>query len=171
MERKPVENGYSIDIKKGHSPINDAIVEFLKYQVRGNVLDVGCNSGYLLDELRQSFSAARYTGIDASMQMVQLARAKGLDVWQASATDLPYDDQSFDTVVLSCILEQIPDWKAAVSEARRVGRRVIGINPYPGSPWGVIQGFVKSVIFPEEIQMLGGTVERFDNDRYYFEFV
>jgi len=63
-----------------------------------------------------------------------------------------------------CVYDEAEAAKGLGGEAKRVGRRVIGINPYPGSPWGKIGGWVKSVIPPEFKY-----VERFDKDRYYFE--
>ena len=154
---------YKCRIERGHTDINDRIIAFLKSRVKGELLDVGCNSGYLLEEVGHG------TGIDASAEMVERGKHLGLDIYHGWAHELPFEDKVFDTVVLSCILEQIPDWKAAVTEAKRVGKRVIGINPYPGSPWGIIHGFVKSVISPDEMQEMGAIVERFDQDRYYFE--
>jgi hypothetical protein len=80
------------------------------------------------------------------------------------AEKLPFKDKEFDTVVLSCVLEQCEMPQEALQEAMRVGKRVIGINPYPGSRWGKIGGWVKSVIKPNFKY-----IEKIDDERYYFE--
>jgi SAM-dependent methyltransferase len=156
--------GYSIKIERGHSPINDGIISFLKERLENlkphRWLDVGCNTGWLIESLGYG------DGVDASEQLVQVAISRGLSVQHAWAESLPFPDKTFDVVVLSCILEQTEDWRKALAEAKRVGRLVIGINPYPGSPWGVIGGYVKSVIPPSE---MGGVTTPLDRDRYYFE--
>ena len=153
---------YNVVIEKGHSPINDAIIEFIAARIKGKYLDVGCNTGFLLESVPGGY------GADASPIMVGIAVAKGLPVILADAENLPFKDKEFDTVILSCVLEQIEDWQQSFNEAKRVGKRVIGINPYPGATWGKIWGWVKSIIPPEEI---GGTIIPFDHERYYFEVV
>jgi SAM-dependent methyltransferase len=156
-----MSNHYNVVIEKGHTSVNDAIIKFIGAQITGRYLDVGCNTGYLLETVPGGF------GIDASPIMVDLAMEKGLPVRLANAEKLPFKDKEFDTVVLSCVLEQTEDWKQALNEAKRVGKRVIGINPYPGSTWGKIWGWVKSIIPPEEIE--GALIMPFDRERYYFE--
>lgn len=155
------ENNYSTIIERGHHPINDRIIDFLKPKIQGRWLDIGCNAGWLLSEVPFG------TGIDASIKMVELAKLKGLRVFHGSADALPFNDGEFDTVVMSCVLEQCKDWKKAFKESKRVGYVIIGINPYPGSRWGVIGGCVKSIIPPDEME--DTYIERFDDERYYFE--
>lgn len=153
----PETNNYNVIIERGHTEINDRIIDFLKTKIKGKFLDVGCNTGWLVKELPNG------TGIDASVNMVN--RAKDFRIIYGWAEKLPFKDKEFDTVVLSCVLEQCQRPEIALQEALRVGKRVIGINPYPGSPWGKIGGWVKSIIKPSNFKY----TEKFDNDRYYFE--
>ena len=155
-------NCYNVIIEKGHTPVNDAIIQFIGAQIKGRYLDVGCNSGFLLETVPNGF------GVDLSPLMINIAMEKGLPVQQANAEKLPFKDKEFDTVVLFCVLEQTENWKQALSEAKRVGKRVIGINPYPGkSRWGKIGDWVKSIIPPEEIE--GALILPFSENLYYFE--
>jgi len=155
---------YDVIIEKGHAPVNDAIIKFIAAQIKGRYLDVGCNTGFLLETVPNGL------GVDLSPVMVDIALAKGLLVRLADAEKLPFKDKEFDTVVLSCVLEQTENWKRALSEAKRVGKRVIGICNYPDkSQWGRIgeNPWVKSIIPPEEIK--GAHIMKFDELRYYFE--
>jgi|WetSurMetagenome_2_1015567.scaffolds.fasta_scaffold12129_6 ubiquinone/menaquinone biosynthesis C-methylase UbiE len=159
-----MSNHYNVVIEKGHSPVNDAIIKFIASQIRGRYLDVGCNTGFLLEIVPNGF------GVDLSPLMIDIALKKGLPVQLANAEKLPFKDKEFDTVVLSCVLEQTEDWKKALSEAMRVGKRVIGICNYPGkSQWGRIgeNPWVKCITPPEEIE--GALIMPFDYERYYFE--
>ncbi|HEY8639897.1 MAG TPA: class I SAM-dependent methyltransferase [Solirubrobacterales bacterium] len=68
-------------------------------------LDIGCGTGEATLFLAREFPAARVRGIDFSEEMVQIAQAKvGLDpegriaFKAADASDLPYDEDSFDLV-------------------------------------------------------------------------
>lgn len=89
------------------------------------VLDVGCGNGRLY-ELFQG-AEVRYTGVDASARMVEIARGRwrdsGAQFLKASALNLPFPDHSFNVVVLAAVLHHIPgkDLQARVmSEAARV---------------------------------------------------
>jgi SAM-dependent methyltransferase len=146
---------YNCVIERGHNEINDRIIDFLKTKIKGRYLDVGANTGWLLREVEGG------TGIDSSPLMVE--KSGGL-VKLGKAEKLPFKDKEFDTVVLSCVLEQCEMPQEALQEAMRVGKRVIGINPYPGSRWGKIGGWVKSVIKPNFKY-----IEKIDDERYYFE--
>ena len=152
---------YTLVIDRNINKMNDDIFDALKPKISGRWLDVGCNVGVMLDEVPNG------TGVDASETMVAEALRRGRDVRLANACNLPFLDKQFDTVVLSCVLEQIPDWRRALDEAKRVGHKVIGINPIPGSQWGKIQGAVKSIIPPDE---MGGEITYPPIDgKYLFE--
>ena len=84
------------------------------------VMEVGCGTGLILEPL--SGIASRTTGIDLSRGMIEKAAARGLNVGQASATDLPFEDESFDCVVSFKVLAHIPDIAQAVAECARVTR-------------------------------------------------
>ncbi len=158
---------YRAVIDRGWSPQNDAIHDFLVPRVSGHWLDIGCNSGWMLSDIPNG------VGVEPSLFLVELARAKGLDVHHAWAEELPFPSASFDLAVIACVLQIVEGWRGALSEARRVATRVIGILPYPGTPWGITGGkhrWVRSVIDPAELIKLGATIEHdIAEDMYFFE--
>jgi ubiquinone/menaquinone biosynthesis C-methylase UbiE len=54
--------------------------------------------------------------------MLEKARARGLDVHEASATELPFEDESFDVVCSFKVLAHVPDIGKALAEIARVTR-------------------------------------------------
>ena len=54
--------------------------------------------------------------------MLERARARGLDVVEGSATDLPFDDASFDVAYSFKVLAHVPDLDRALAEMARVVR-------------------------------------------------
>ena len=84
----------------------------------GRLLDVGCGTG-----ARTAGLAERgwdVTGVDLSADMLRRARERGLDVIQADAAVLPFDDATFDAVVSTWTHTDVPDFAAVVREVARV---------------------------------------------------
>jgi SAM-dependent methyltransferase len=85
-----------------------------------SVLEVGCGPGR--DGVAITAAGFRYTGTDLSPGMVGAARAAGLEAHVASATDLPFDDDTFDAAWSMSTLMHLDDseLEAALSEITRV---------------------------------------------------
>jgi SAM-dependent methyltransferase len=82
--------------------------------------DVGGGTGnYALALQREGW---RPVVVDRSAAMLAHAVAKGLEVVQAVAERLPFDDESFDAVMMISMLHHVDDPDAALADARRVLR-------------------------------------------------
>jgi ubiquinone/menaquinone biosynthesis C-methylase UbiE len=110
----------------GHNPFQSAreIKENEKETLRllhtttGSILDVGCGMGDLL----LHFPHRECMGVDISEDYLTVARERGLEVVQAEAESLPFDDDSFDVVVGTDILEHVFDMNQVAAEMVRVAR-------------------------------------------------
>ena len=91
-----------------------------------SVLDLGCGNGALLKYLADH-NDTRGRGIEIDEQAIYACVARGLSVsHQDIDNGLPeYNDSSFDYVILNECLQQIIQPHRALSEAARVGRKVI----------------------------------------------
>ena len=79
------------------------------------LLDVGCGTGWLAEHFSD------YTGIDGSPEAVAAAQGKGRSIIQGDVDEpLPFEDATFDGVVLKDLLEHVTDPVAVVREAHRV---------------------------------------------------
>lgn len=104
-----------------HRMVDDLEVELVERFARGkSVLEVGCGTGLLLGRVAQFAHTAH--GIDLSTGMLARARARGLQVAQASATALPFDDASVDVAYSFKVLAHVPDIAGALREMARVVR-------------------------------------------------
>jgi ubiquinone/menaquinone biosynthesis C-methylase UbiE len=109
-----VEGGY-------HDLIDDLEIDFLARFARGaTVLEVGCGTGLLLERIVRFARHAR--GVDLSPGMLSLAKERGLDVLEASATDLPFPDASFDVTCSFKVLAHVVEIERALGEMTRVTR-------------------------------------------------
>ncbi len=98
------------------------------------VLDLGCGRGGIAERL---YTRAWWTGIDPDWQSVQEHRVAILPRGQANANWLPFEDQSFDLVVASWVLEHLAAPQAAFREISRVLRsegRFIFLTPNARHP-------------------------------------
>lgn len=86
------------------------------------VLDLGCGAGYGTAELAAQARCA--IGIDASREAASHARSAyplaNVRFVCASATALPFADASFELVTAFEVIEHVVDWRALLTEARRV---------------------------------------------------
>src|SRR3954452_2334013 len=79
------------------------------------LLDVGCGTGWLAEHFSD------YTGIDGSAEAVAAAQTKGRSIVHGDVDQpFPFEDASFDGVVLKDLLEHVADPVAVVREAHRV---------------------------------------------------
>jgi SAM-dependent methyltransferase len=86
------------------------------------VLDVGCGPGALTTELVTRLGGRSVTAVDPSAPFVEAARERhpDVDVRQASAEDLPFDDRAFDAALAQLVVHFMPDPVAGLAEMRRV---------------------------------------------------
>ena len=112
------------------------------------VLEIGCSSGYRLLWLQENLGL-KCVGIEPSDQAVKIARDKGIEVYQATAESLPFEDTSFDLVIFGfCLyLCDRADLFRIAQEADRVLRN-------PG--WLAILDFFSSTPFAHPYHHLEG---------------
>jgi ubiquinone/menaquinone biosynthesis C-methylase UbiE len=115
------------DRRDGHDPggyhdlLDELEVGFVERFGRGrDVLEVGCGTGLLLR--RMAGFARSVRGVDLSPGMLERARARGLEVVEASATDLPFAADSFDVACSFKVLAHVRDIQRALAEMTRVVR-------------------------------------------------
>ncbi len=113
--------------------IEDALAEQRGLQI----LDIGCGTGATMDRLKQ-YGAVQ--GVDLSEIPLNFSRRRGhTSVLCASATELPFENESFDLVTALDVIEHLDDDVKGLSEIRRVlqpGAPAIIFVPAFQSLWG-----------------------------------
>ncbi len=93
-------------------------------QASGRVLEIGIGSGLNLPFY--SPAVTKLTAVEPSAKLCAMSRQKiralafPVELVQRSAEELPLDDRSIDTVVITWVLCSIPDPLRALREMRRV---------------------------------------------------
>jgi methionine biosynthesis protein MetW len=90
------------------------------------ILDLGCGNGDLLQLLSERRSA-KVQGVEVNNDAIHACVEKGLSVFHSDIdSGLPYyPDQSFDYVILNQSLQEAKKVETVISEALRVGKKVI----------------------------------------------
>ncbi len=99
-----------------------ALKEFIP---EGKGLEVGVGTG------RFAAPLGIRIGVEPARAMAEIARKRGIEVYEGRAEDLPFGDSSFDFVLIVVTICFVQDPVQALKEARRVlrpgGRIIIGI--------------------------------------------
>ncbi len=104
-----------------HALIDDLEIDIVRrYGTGMDVLECGCGTGLLLERI--GTFARRASGIDLSPGMLDKARTRGLDVREASVTDIPFPDDTFDVTCSFKVLAHVEDIRGALAEMSRVTR-------------------------------------------------
>lgn len=106
-------------------PVVQRFIEHYGWTPSSVVLDVGCGKGFFLHDLRTLLPGITVAGIDISSYAVENAMEDVTSFLRTgNATELPYPDKSFDTVVAINILHNLkrPDCLRALREIMRVTR-------------------------------------------------
>lgn len=114
------------------------VIDEFTRNAHGKVLDVGSGPGR--DGLLLKQAGLEVMCLDASEQMVLLAKERELNAMQGDFCDLPFEDESFDDVWAYTSLLHIPkaDIGTALSEINRV------LKPGGAFGLGMIEGDTES---------------------------
>ena len=101
------------------------ILEELKKDDFEDLLDVGCGTGPMVELLASEFPDRRYTGLDLTPRMIEVANAKDIENAHfvvGDAENLPFDDASFDAVICANSFHHYPNPQAFFDGVARVLR-------------------------------------------------
>jgi len=133
--------GYQIDIKNffngqarlwdslqaKYRPSPEELMQSLHLRRGENLLEIGCGSGWLLNELASRIAPGRLFALDFSREMLKETTAKKFDyplvVISADATDIPLPDRSLDRVLMVNTFSQFPHPTKVIGEVARVLRK------------------------------------------------
>ncbi len=144
------------------------LLDYLDVQPSDKILDAGCGEGFylmLLDELY----GCQIVGLDNDPQILERAKRwvgekSNVKFVVGGVTKLPFEDESFDKIILSEVLEHVPDDRQALNEVYRVLKKggTLGITvpnhdyPFLWDPFNWIREHLRLGHFDPESGFFGG---------------
>ena len=101
------------------------------------VLDAGCGEGFVSSYLKQRHPGWQVTGVDANAPAIAYAQAHfgaAVTFQTGNVYALPFEDDAFDAVLCSEVLEHLARPAAAVCELKRVARQGVVLT-VPREPY------------------------------------
>jgi SAM-dependent methyltransferase len=99
----------------------------IEFPEGARVLEIGCGTGAVTRRLAQWPNVAHATGVDPSKVFVSRARKLAQDIRNLSFEEgdgrrLPFDEETFDVVVVHTVICHVPQPEQLIAEALRVMR-------------------------------------------------
>ena len=116
--------------KRGLIYRNNFLYRKISNRLNGRCLDFGCGIGDMLAYRSNTI------GVDINKENVGYCKSIGLECYQIEDGTAPFDDESFDSILLDNVLEHVVDPKSVIREAYRLckfgGTFVIGVPGIKG---------------------------------------
>jgi len=114
-------SSHPIDVASRKMAIK-AVTKYLAANPQSTILEIGCSSGFLLEELANTFPSASITGADVVKEPLYRLHKKlpKLPLLRFDLLSCPLPKESFDIIIMLNVLEHIGDDKLALSNAYKL---------------------------------------------------
>ena len=144
--------------------ISPALREKVISMASGRVLEIGVGTG---QNIKYYLPDCDVIGIDFSPRMLDKARQKlnrakaRIQLLEMDAQDLQFADNTFDTVIATCVFCSVPDPIQGLQEAKRVckadGKIILLEHVRSNNP---ILGWFMDVVNPISLHVVGSNINR-----------
>lgn len=109
--------------------LNQACIQFILDQISSSdakILDVGCGGGFMLNKLAERFPNAQLTGFDIK----EPEHHDKFEFVGGNVELLPFENDSFDVVISSHLVEHLIELEVCLNEMKRVAKKkLIVVTP------------------------------------------
>ena len=123
--------------------LSQAVIRVLRRRVQpgGQLLDVGCGHGALLEGLGPDYGRV---GVDFVYEMLPFAKQRGYQAYQGDAMALPFESNQFDAVICAELIQFFADPGALLGELARVCRPGGAVIVSTLFRWSILRALVRA---------------------------
>lgn len=131
-----------------------ALISLVKPLSPKTILDAGCGEGFSMNKLSINGIGEKIEGIEFSKEAISFGKKlfPNLIFREGSVYNLPYEDDSFDLIICTEVLEHLEEPAKALKEMLRVSKKYLIIS-VPNEPFFMMSNFLR-----------GKNLFRFGND-------
>lgn len=122
----------------------ETILSYVELTKPKSILDVGCGEGLVMKKIREKYDDINITGLDISKENLDVSKILNPDakLVLGDIYSLPFENDSFDLVVCTEVLEHLKEPNTALKEVRRVSNLNLVIS-VPNEPFFRIGNILK----------------------------
>ena len=87
------------------------------------ILDIGTAEGAMLSSIKKKFPQTECIGLEYSQELIEMNQDKNIKIIQGDAQNLPFEDNSFNVVIATAVIEHLSQPSKLLSESYRVLKR------------------------------------------------
>ena len=106
------------EIKKYSKKFTKVIDGLIRFNIRGNLLDVGCANGEFLSLAKKH--GFNVQGIEVNDHTATIAASNGLPVFRGTLEEARFENNSFSAIYLGDVIEHVTDPVALLKECKRI---------------------------------------------------
>ncbi len=101
-----------------------------------DILDAGCGEGFISDMIERNVENVRITGLEIETTALDIAKRmnKNVNYLQGDICRMPFEDNRFDIVICTEVMEHLKEPDTALQELARVAKKTILLT-VPNEPW------------------------------------
>lgn len=126
------------------SKFYSSLISLVKPLSPKTVLDAACGEGFTMDKLVKFGIGKQIEGLEYSKEAISLGRKlfPNLTFKEGNIYDMPYEDDSFDLVTCTEVLEHINEPAKVFKEVLRVSKKYVIIS-VPNEPFFMLGNFLR----------------------------
>lgn len=121
-----------------------SLISLVKHVAPQTILDAGCGEGFTMDRLAKFGLGKKIEGVEYSKYAISLGKKlfPNLTFKEGNVYKLPYEDESFDLVVCTEVLEHLNAPSKVIKEVLRTSRKYVLVS-VPNEPFFWLSNFIR----------------------------